>query len=250
MEPSNPSPERPDSVFEATRWTLVMRARGESTESTESRAALSDLCEAYWQPIYQFLRRGGRNDDESRELTQEFFARLLAKGRIGAAAPSLGRFRSYLLGALKRFLAEKWRNERRLKRGGDAVIEALDERGETPGGHQIADPAGDIPDKQFDREWALAIVERGLTAVQAEFVRAGKADRFEVLKPWLVVDDPHRLSQAQAAATLGMTVGAVKVAIHRLRGAFRGAVEAEVAQTVSNREDLADELRYLVEVLS
>lgn len=247
MDHSNPSPERPDSVFEATRWTLVMRAR---EESTESQAALSDLCEAYWQPIYQFLRRRGRNDDESRELTQEFFARLLAKGHIGAADPSLGRFRSYLLGALKRFVAEKRRNERRLKRGGEAVIEPLDERGETPGGRQIADPTGEIPDKQFDRGWALAIVDRGLKAVQAEFARTGKADRFEVLKPWLVLDDPDRLSQAQAAATLGLTVGAVKVAIHRLRGAFRDAIEAEVAQTVSNREDLADELSYLVEVLS
>ena len=247
MAPRNPSPERPDSVFDPTRWTLVMRAR---EESTESQAALSDLCEAYWQPIYQFLRRRGRNDDESRELTQEFFARLLAKGHIGGADPSLGRFRSYLLGALKRFMAERRRNEGRLKRGGGAVIESLDAGGGTPAGHQVADPAGGISDKEFDREWALSIVDRGLKAVQAEFARAGKADRFEVLKPWLVVDDPDRLSQAQAAATLGMTVGAVKVAIHRLRGAFRDAIEAEVAQTVSNREDLADELSYLVEVLS
>lgn len=234
------------AAFHATRWTLVMQARG---DTHESRTALGELCAAYWNPVFHFLRREGRNDDDSRELAQEFFARLLARGGIGEADRTKGRFRSYLLGALKHFLAERRRNEGREKRGGDAVIESLDApASEDSPGLQIADPSAAFPDKQFDREWAHAIMDRSLSAVQSSFEEAGKAAQFETLKPWLV-GDAESLSQAEAAAKLGMTTGAIKVMIHRLRKDFRSAVEAEIAQTVPNPEDIAAELRYLIEVL-
>jgi RNA polymerase sigma-70 factor (ECF subfamily) len=224
-----------------------MRARG---DSPESRAALGDLCEAYWNPVYQFLRGEGRDEDASRELTQAFFARLLARGGIGQVDREKGRFRSYLLGALKHFLLESRRNEGRLKRGGGAGIESLDEGGtETSPGIQIADPAGAPSTRRFDREWAYTVVERSLQAVQTRFDQAGKADQFAVLKPWLT-GETEDLSQADAARALGLSTGAVKVAIHRLRRDFRNAVEAEIAQTLPCHDDLADELRYLVEVLS
>ena len=233
--------------FEATRWTIVSRARGNSPESKE---ALSDLCEAYWRPVYEFLRCEGRGDDESRELTQAFFARLLAGAGISNVDQRKGRFRSYLLGTLKHFLAEKKRNEGRQKRGGGMRLDSLDAGGtDTSPGVQVADPEDALAAKNFDREWAHTVMERSLNAVQARFEDSGKAKHFEILKPWLV-GDTENLSQADGADALGMTLGAVKVAIHRLRGDFRKAVEAEISHTLPQAEDLSDEMRYLIDVLS
>lgn len=245
MIPSVSQP--PDFGFQATRWTLVMQACG---DSLESRTALSELCAAYWNPVFQFLVREGRTDDEGRELAQEFFARLLARGSLGEADRTKGRFRSYLLGALKHFLAERRRNERRQKRGGEVVIESMDvESSEGSPGLLVADPSTEFPDRSFDRDWAHALMERSLGAVQTSLAKAGKGAQFEVLKPWFV-GDAENLSQADAAAKLGTSTGAVKVMIHRLRKDLRAAVEADIAQTVSSPEEVAAEIRYLVEVLS
>ena len=243
MNTGSPSPEN----FCTTRWTLVLRSRG---DAVESRAALGELCEAYWTPVFRFLRREGRDDDESRELTQEFFARLLAGGSLEKADPEKGRFRSYLLGALKHFLTDRRRSESREKRGGGAVIESIESAGtETSPGLQIPDPAGAIPDSYFDREWALAVMDRALKAVQATFAESGKGKQFEILKPWLI-GETDNLSQTAAAAELGMTTGAIKVAIHRLRKEFRDAIQAEIAQTVTDPAEIVEELRYLIRVLS
>ena len=242
---SKPS-RKPNAGFDATQWTIVMQARG---DSPESKAALGQLCEAYWNPVFQFRRCDGRDEDESREITQAFFARLLERGGIGRVSPDKGRFRSYLLGALKHFLAEKIRNDGRLKRGGGARIESLDAGGtETSPGIQVADPDAATATRNFDRDWANTIMERSLQTVQARFEKAGKSAQFEALKQWLV-GDTENLSQAKAAKDLGMTAGAVKVAIHRLRGDFRSAIESEITQTLPQSGDLADELRYLLEVL-
>jgi RNA polymerase sigma-70 factor (ECF subfamily) len=236
-----------DSTFHSTRWTLVLRSRG---DAPEARTALGELCEVYWAPVFRFLRSEGRTDDDSRELAQEFFARLLTRGGFDGADPAKGRFRSYLLGALKHFLAERRRNEGREKRGGGAVLESLDAAThDTAPGLQIADTSAAMSDKHFDREWAFAVMDRSLKAVQADFEKAGKSAHFEALKPWLV-GDTDQLSQADAATQLGVTTGAVKVMIHRLRKIFRAAVESEIAQTVPVIEDIDEELRYLIEVLS
>ncbi len=234
-------------AFAPTRWTLVLRARG---ESAEARAALSELCGAYYQPVLRFLRREGRDDEAARELAQEFFARILQRGDLGAADPERGRFRSYLLGAVKHFLADQRKHGDRAKRGGGAVPESLDspviEGAPVP---EVADVSAVVPDAWFDREWALAVMDRALNAVEAEFKSAGKAEQFDRLQPWLV-GETEALSQAEAARQLGLNEGAVKVAVHRLRKRFRELIRAEIAQTVAGGADIDAELRYLIEALA
>ena len=213
------------------------------------RGALSELCEAYYQPVFRFLRREGREEDAARELTREFFARLLAGNGLGAADPRRGRFRSYLLGAVKHFLGDQRKQEQRLKRGGGVAPEPLDaEHGIAPG-LQVADQASAPDDTVFDREWALAVMNRALQSLAAEFAAADKAEQFTVLKPWLV-GDAAALQQADAAARLGLSESAVKVAIHRLRKRFREVIRAEIAQTMEEAGEVDGELRYLVEVLA
>ncbi|MGB0600095.1 MAG: RNA polymerase sigma factor [Rubripirellula sp.] len=238
---------RGNAVFHTTQWSMVMRAR---SDAPESQAALGELCEAYWTPVFRFLRREGRSEDDSGEIAQEFFTRLLAGGGIDRADPEKGRFRSYLLGALKHFLAEQKRNESRQKRGGDASPISIETGGtDTSLGIAIEDPNGTISDAWFDRQWALAVMDRGLKTVQSECVDSGKGKLFDVLKPWLV-GDTKNLSQADAGSELDMSTGAIKVAIHRLRKSFRDAVQSEIRQTVADPDEIADELRYFVEVLS
>ena len=225
---------------------MVLRARG---EEPEARAALAELCEIYWTPVFRFLRREGRNEDVSQDLTQEFFAKLLAGNGIAMIDPQKGRFRSYLLGALKHFLAEDRRNETRQKRGGGAVIESIEDEEVSVITPEIPDPSAMISDPYFDRQWGIALMERGLRTVEATFRNSGREAQFEVLKPWLV-GDTENLSQASAAAQLGMTSGSIKVAIHRLRKEFGNAIRNEIEQTVSEPDAIADELRYLIEVVS
>ncbi len=237
--------DRSDSAaFSTTRWTMVIRASG---DAPEAKAALGELCEAYWMPVFHFLRREGRNEDQSQEITQEFMSRLLSGKGFNHADPGKGRFRSYLLGALKHFLSEMKRNEGRQKRGGEFVIESVDS--EDSPALQISDTSAVISDAYFDRQWALAIMDRSLTSVQSAFVKTGKGAQFEVLKAWLM-GESSAISQTEAAASLGMTTGALKVAIHRLRASFREAVQTEIAQTVEDPREAAEELRYLIEVLS
>jgi RNA polymerase sigma factor (sigma-70 family) len=234
------------SPFAATRWTLVLRARG---DTVEARGALSELCEAYYEPVFRFLRREGRDQDAARELTQEFFARLLASGGIGAADPQRGRFRSYLLGAVKHFLSDQRDHHRRAKRGGGGTPESLDADDRSSPALQIADGTSAPDDRMFDRAWALAVMDRALASVAAELAADGKADQFTILKPWLA-GDAETLPQSEAAARLGVSETAVKVAIHRLRKRFRELIRAEIAQTVDDSAEVDAELRYLVEVLA
>jgi RNA polymerase sigma-70 factor (ECF subfamily) len=229
-------------AFAATRWTLVLRARG---ESVEARAALSELCEAYYEPVLRFLGREGRHQDVALDLTQEFFARILARGGFGEADPERGRFRSYLLGALKHFLADQRKHDQRLKRGSGVVPESLDDA------NLDSLPALSLPpsDAFFDRQWAMAVMARALDLLENEFASCGKAGEFATLKPWLMGEAPS-MSQADAARTLGLSEGAVKVAVHRLRKRFRVVVRAEISQTVHRPELVDDELRHLIESLS
>ena len=231
-----------------TRWTLIQRARG---ETPEARAALSELCEAYYQPVLRFLRREGRDEDTARELTQEFFARILGGGGFEQADPERGRFRSYLLGALKHFLADQRKLQLRLKRGGGVIAESLDAAGvdDESATLQIADPTCPSPESFFDREWALALIGRGLDVLEREFVAAGKKDQFETLKPWLMGEGPS-MSHAGAARHLSLSEGAVKVAIHRLRKRFRSVVRTEISQTMSEPALVDEELRHLIAALS
>lgn len=223
---------------------MVLQARG---RTPEARLALSDLCEAYYQPVFRFLRREGREEDAARELAQEFFRRMLQRGEI-TADPARGRFRSYLLGAVKHFLTDQRKYALREKRGGGRTPVSLDA---DEGLEVVSNEPSEAPpsDAWFDRQWALAVMERGLAAVEREWRDAGRADQFEQLKPWLAGEDAH-LSQAEAAKQLGWSESAVKVAVHRLRKRFRDAIRSEISQTLGAQTDLEEELRYLVEVLS
>lgn len=243
---SNSAPDQTAANFAPTRWTLVQRSRG---ESPEARTALSELCETYYQPVLRFLRREGRDEDAASELTQEFFARILSDGAFEQADPERGRFRSYLLGALKHFLADQRKREHRLKRGGGTMPESLDASTDTAPGWQVRDDSAPAPDADFDRQWALTVMARGLEVLQQEFQRDAKADQFETLKPWLM-GEAVALSQADAARLLGLTEGAVKVAVHRLRKRFREAVRSEIAQTLRDPALVDEELRHLVEALA
>ncbi len=231
----------PTGNFAATRWTLVARATG--GDST-AQAALSELCAAYYSPVNAFLRAEGRTEDAARELAHEFFARVLAGGALGGADAARGRFRSYLLGALKHFLADHSDRAHAEKRGGGATPEPL----ETATSAGLALPSARDDDRIFDRQWALTLIARALEIVGNELRDAGKSAHFDALKPWLTGENAA-LSQADAARELGMNEGAVKVAIHRLRQRFREAVKSEIAQTVRGDGDVDDELRHLLAVL-
>jgi RNA polymerase sigma-70 factor (ECF subfamily) len=236
------------SPFAPTRWTLVLRARG---ESVESRTALSELCEAYYQPVLRFLRREGRDEDAAREVAHDFFARVLAGAGFDGADPERGRFRSYVLGALRHFLADQRDHAGRLKRGNGIVPESLDAPvgTDTSPGFQVADPAATGRDAMFDREWALTVMDRALSTLQKDFTDAGKPDEFDTLKPWLM-GDAATGSQADAARRLGLTEGAVKVMIHRLRKRFRAVVRAEISQTLRDPALVDEELRHLIDALA
>ncbi len=229
-----------DSSFHRTQWTLVLRARG---KGDVARAALADLCAAYYAPVVAFLRRDGRNDDAAREMSHAFFESVLTGG-LGAPDQERGRFRSYLLGALKHFLTKNRAAAHADKRGGGAEHVPLTTETDTAPGLPLPGLTDDT--LAFDREWALALIARALASVEQE--HAHKPALFIALKPWL--DGSSTASQAEAAQALGMSETAVKVAIHRLRVRFRELIRAEIAATVSDPADIAGELSHLIAIAS
>jgi RNA polymerase sigma-70 factor (ECF subfamily) len=232
-------------VFVTTRWTRVLQARG---DSTEAKAALSDLCAAYYAPVFAFIRRNAPDEDSARDLTQEFFARLLARRGIATVDPQRGRFRSFLLGAVKHFLADMRDHDRRLKRGAGRTIESLDADTAASSGAPAPESNTPSPDQEFDHKWALTLLDRALTALAQEYREAGKTSQFEALKPWLTGDSGN-VSQADAARRLEMNEGAVKVAIHRLRRRLRVVIKNEISQTVKEGPDVDSEMHDLLQAL-
>jgi RNA polymerase sigma-70 factor (ECF subfamily) len=162
--------------------------------------------------------------------------------------PQRGRFRSFLLGAVKHFLADMREHAHRLKRGAGQPLESIEAGTDTSSGLQLPDPNAPSPDREFDRKWALTLLARALAALAQEHEASGKADHFEALKPWLT-GDTENISQAEIAARLGVNEGAVKVAIHRLRRRFREVIKNEIGQTLSDRAQVDEELHYLLEAL-
>ena len=232
-------------AFVTTQWTRVLEARG---NSPEAKAALSDLCAAYYSPVFAFIRRSAPDEETARDLTQEFFARLLARHGIDSVDPQRGRFRSYLLGAVEHFLGDMREHDHRLKRGDGQPLQSIEPGTDTSPGLQLPDPNAPSPEREFDHKWALTLLDRALAALTREHEASGKADLFQALKPWLT-GDTENISQAQAAARLGMNEGAIKVAIHRLRRRFREVIKNEIGQTVSDRAQVDAELHYLLEAL-
>ena len=205
--------------------------------------ALASLCETYWYPLYAYLRSQGRSADEAQDLTQAFFARLLEKRSIRRADPTRGRFRSFLLTSLKNFAANERDRELASKRGGATQILSL-ELETADGRFQLEPPTDETPETIFDRRWAVTLLDRALVRLRAETARGGKPQQFDRLKAYLVGDQPQ-LTHAETGSLLGMSEGAVKVAVHRLRRQFGHVVRDEIAQTVSSPEEIDDELRHL-----
>ena len=244
-EATTNSPGRGAGQFGATRWSVVLSA-GRS-QSTQARDALEQLCLAYWQPVYVFVRRQGYRPPDAQDLTQAFFARLLEKNYLGAVDPAKGRFRSFLLAALKHFLANEWDKAKAQKRGGRQVLIPIDTAwAETSGAVEPADLAS--PDKIFERRWALTLLAQVLARVRAEYVREGKTEIFEQLKATLT-GERRSLRYADIAARLKSSEGAVKVAVHRLRQRYRALLRAEIAHTVSRPEEVEEEIRALFAAL-
>jgi RNA polymerase sigma-70 factor (ECF subfamily) len=233
-------------IFVTTQWTRVLEARG---NSPEAKAALSELCAAYYAPVLAFIRCNISDEDSARDLTQEFFARLLARHGLNSVEQNKGRFRSYLLGAVKHFLADTRDRAKAAKRGSGQTHESIAPETDTSPGLQLPDENAPSPDAEFDKKWALTVLDRALVALANENKIAGKSDEFESLKPWLTGDSEH-FSQADAARQLGMNEGAIRVAIHRLRGRFRELVKAEIGQTLNDASQVANELSCLIAALS
>ncbi len=230
----------PDA-FSTTKWTRVAKARG---DSEESRRALAELCEIYYAPVDAFILATTRDTQIAQDLTHAFFARVLESHAFDGADRDRGRFRSFLLGAVKHFLAETQRRAKAAKRGGQVTHESLDHETETSPGRALPDQDTLPPDAFFDRRWALTVLQQAMDRVSREMAASDRKAQFTILKPWLI-GDTAGLRQAEAANELGMSENAVKVAIHRLRKRFRESVKAEIGQTLTPGSSLEEELAHL-----
>jgi RNA polymerase sigma factor (sigma-70 family) len=233
-------------MFPATQWTAVLAAG--ATPSPESAAALERLCSSYWYPLYAYVRRRGHSPPDAQDLTQEFLARLLEHNWIAHADRHKGRFRSFLLMAMKRFLAKEWAKAKTLKRGGQVRLVPL-EFG-TAEARYTREPADTCtPEQVFEKQWALALLESVLNRVRADYAQEGKGALFHTLEPCLIGSrEAHPYSAL--AAELGMTEGAVKMAVRRLRERYRVSLKEEIGHTVASPAEVDEELRHLFRVLA
>jgi RNA polymerase sigma factor (sigma-70 family) len=229
-------------AFTTTDWTVVLTAK---TQSAAADAALEKLCRTYWPPIYSFVRRDGRSVEDSQDLTQAFFARLLERRDFDAVRQEKGRLRSYLLVSLKHFLVNERQRAISIKRGEGRVLIPLDEL--IARERNDPEPADVLTaDKIYERRWALTVLDQVLARLEQEYRTAGNARLFARFKELLA---DNQISQAQVAAEVEMTENAVKQAYHRFRGRYREVLREEIAHTVAVPGDIEDELRHLVAVL-
>jgi RNA polymerase sigma-70 factor (ECF subfamily) len=230
-------------VFTTTLWSVVLRAGGD--ESATARAALAELCETYWYPLYSFVRRRGYGPDDAEDLTQSFFASLLENAVLKRADRDRGRFRTYLLAALKNFLANEWDKQRAAKRGGRHVITSLDQAS-AESRFRLEPSYEAAPERHFERQWALAMLDQSLLSLRDEYAAQGKTTLFEDLRgvitggaaPYAEIALRHKMSEA-----------AVKVAAHRLRRRYREILRLRIAQTVEE-DEVDDEVRQLLAALA
>jgi RNA polymerase sigma-70 factor (ECF subfamily) len=231
------------SRFQTTHWSVVLAA-GSSTP--DSPAALEELCATYWRPIYAFIRRRGHEADEARDLTQGFFAGFLERRDVEGLDPARGRFRAYLLAAVKNFIANERERERALKRGGGLKPLSLS------GGDEASlaiDPADErTPESDFERQWALALLRRAMEQLRLEQEAKGRGELFGLLKPALAGESLDG-GYAAVAERLGLTTVAVKVAVHRLKKRYRALLLGEIARTVELPQEIDDELHHLFSCL-
>jgi len=230
----------PAGNFATTQWSLVLSA------GQHSREALEALCEKYWPALYAYVRRNAHSVDDAHDLTQEFFLRLLERNWIARADNSKGRFRSFMLTMLKRFLLDDHDRQMAQKRGGHVHLESLSEKAESV--YATAPCSTGSLELDFERDWAIALLNNVLTGLQADYARDGKQELFTVLNKYLV-GRGDTLPYAEEAARLGMTEGAFKTAVSRIRQRYRERIRLEVAATVQNENEVDSELRHLFRIL-
>jgi RNA polymerase sigma-70 factor (ECF subfamily) len=239
------SPEAKSQWFATTHWTMVVSAASQS--SPEAGEALEKLCSVYWYPLYGYVRRKGYEIEEAKDLTQQFFLRLLQGHRLALADQSRGRFRTFLLTALHHFLVNEWIKRNREKRGGANQFVPL--LTEDPENSYAAEPAdGCTPETMYERRWAATVMSQAFNRLRTGY-SGDRARLFEALKPF-VWGEKSDSSQAEIASALGLSGGAVRTAIHRLRQSYREFLRAEIAQTVATPEEVDDELRHLIAIVS
>jgi RNA polymerase sigma factor (sigma-70 family) len=233
-------------VFATTHWSVVLAAQ--NGESEPKRRALESLCGSYWYPIYVYVRRKGYSPHDAQDLTQEFFAQLIAKGILLAVDRERGKFRSFLLATLDHVAAREWNRAHRLKRG--TQYSFLSWEDEKPEDRYLQEPANvETPERDFDRQWAITVLSRTMEELRKECEANGKAALFAELKPRLA-GDTELGSYSAISQRLGMSEAWLRVAIHRMRRRFGELLRNEVAQTVGSTEDVETELRYLMRVMS
>ena len=238
--------DRPEPLFVTTHWSVV-QAAGHG-DPTRAHDALAHLCQAYWYPLYAYARRRGSSPQDAQDLTQEFFARLLQGNWVAQADPERGRFRSFLLSAMKHFMANEWNKARAQKRGGGQPLVSLnDDSAESRYRLEPADQA--TPESLFERGWALTLLDGVLALLEEEYHRAGKQAEMEAMRPALTTDG-GAIDYAQMARQLDTTETAARVAVHRLRQRYRQLLRAEVAGTVASPEEVEAEMRHLFQALT
>jgi RNA polymerase sigma-70 factor (ECF subfamily) len=227
--------------FQTTSWSLVLAA---ASSPNEARAALTSLCESYWNPVYVFIRCSGYDADKAQDLTQEFFARLIEKNYLKDADRTRGRFRSFLLASVKHFLSNESDRNRALKRGGGRAPISFDaveaERWYMP-------PAADdvTPETVFERRWAVSLLSRVLGLLQKEYIEAGKHEQFASLEPFLINDSDDQRYE-QVAKRMGVSAGALRMSVLRMRRRYRDLLRAEIAGTVTEPEEIDEEIHFLL----
>jgi RNA polymerase sigma-70 factor (ECF subfamily) len=239
MRPAGPA------VFATTHWSVVLQAV--QADSPRAPEALAQLCRTYWYPLYAYVRRKGYPPHDAQDLTQEFFARLLAKNYLTTADRRKGKFRSFLLGTFEHFLAKEWRRGHTQKRGGGCVPFSLDAVDAEK--RYLLEPADEMtPERIFDWRWAETLLSRAMARLREECQADGKALLFAKVEPLLSGSDASE-SYAEIRASLDMGQSAMKMAVHRLRRRYGELVRAEIAETVSSPEAVDEELRHLFAVL-
>lgn len=242
MSSDSPTPPPASNAwFVTTHWSVVLSAQ--DPHSPRSLEALESLCRTYWYPLYSYARRAGQSPPDAEDLTQGFFARLLEKDYLKTAAREKGRFRTFLLVALKRYLANEWDRQHAQKRGGFAPVVPIDQDlAESCFASELAHNLS--PDLLFDRQWAMTLIEQTMTQLQHEYVVSGRRQLFEYLRNCIAREE-SALPYAEIAGRLELTEAAVKMAIQRLRNRYREILKHKIAQTVSAPEEIEEEIRHL-----
>lgn len=236
----NSSTNAPADIFATTHWTVVLAAGRKRTPQSDQ--ALEELCQTYWYPLYAYIRRRGYSKEDAEDLTQAFFERFLSKNYLDGVKAERGRFRAFLLASLKHFLANEWDRSQRQKRGGSATHFSLN--------WQTADTQFQVaakvvsPDAEFDREWAIALLEKVISRLEHECRKEGRHEQFATLRPFLTAGKGS-IAYAEVAHSSGMDEGAVRVAVHRLRKRYRQLLTDEIAQTLSDNAKVEDEMKAL-----